>query len=90
MTTELTTPITRIKSVSKDDQTYELGGLFKNIYLDVDDKNNKLKNYTLEDLYNELKSYFTNGNFIYYSNKLPKSSQIKIWFDTTEKEEGTE
>lgn len=85
-TQELNTPITRIKSVSGP--TYELGGLFENIYLGVDD--NKLIKYTLKDLYTELKNYFNKSDFIYYSNTKPESPQIKIWFDTTVKEEGTE
>lgn len=85
MAGEKISPITRISSSS--DKPIELGSLFENVYLDYYDENNKtqLKNYTLKDLYNELKDYFSQGSFILTSSSEPtiNEPQIKIWLDTT-------
>ena len=73
------TPITKISSVSNQNVQYELGSLFKNVYLGTDDTNSdKMKNYTLKDLYNELKTYFSKNSFISYSQSEPTAQQIKV------------
>ncbi len=74
------TPITRISPAEgQDGEQYELGSLFKNVYLEMDSEN-KLINYTLEDLYNELKKYFRDNSFISYSKEEPIAQQIKVWY----------
>ena len=81
------TPITRISgpvgNQNNGKTQYELGSLFKNVYLGTDEKDpNKMINYTLEDLYNELKEYFNNNSFISYSKNEPTAQQIKVWYQT--------
>ena len=84
MAEEKISPITRIRPVDSPDEIYELGSLFKNVYLGADEQNNNtLINYTLLDLYKELKSYFSDNDFIWYSDETPEASQVKVWFDTS-------
>ena len=55
---------------------YDIGAKFENVY--VNDSNG----YTLAELYDYLKNFFSKGTFIMYSNTEPANQNVKIWFDT--------
>ena len=78
-TVEITTPITKIQQ-NGTTKIYDLGAIFKNIYLDIEE--DKLVPYTLQDFYNELKSFFDKGDFILCSNKEPTDTRVKVWYQT--------
>lgn len=56
---------------------YDIGAKFENVFLD--DNNG----YSLADLYEYLKDYFTKGIFSNYTTSEPQNQNIKVWFDTT-------
>ena len=67
----------------EENEIFEFGAPFENIYYEWTDDDNENYFFTLEDMYNYLKDFFSEGNFIKYSNNAPENENIKVWYDTS-------
>ena len=75
--------ITQIYQNNKENDKYDIGATFENVTYDYKNSNNETKRFTLKDLYEYLKKFFNNGDFVKYSDSEPTSKRIKIWYDTS-------
>lgn len=72
-----TNPIFQIKQTneSSEETVYDLGTLFSNVRLDDH------PGYSLKDFYEK---FMSEAQFIYTGDKEPTSSNIKVWYETTD------
>lgn len=70
-------PNNTITSITSNNEDYNLGALFDNVYLE----NNN--DYSLKHFYN----YLANMSYAQYSNVAPVGNNIKIWYDTSGNDE---
>ena len=63
---------------------FDFGATFDNVTCDWEE-DGITKFFTLKQLYDYLKNFFNDGTFVMYSEKEPKNSNVKVWYDTTEK-----
>ena len=74
--------ITQIYQNGKENDKYDIGATFENVTYDYKNNNGETKRFTLKELYEYLKNFFNNGDFVKYSDSEPQSERIKIWYDT--------
>jgi len=76
--------MSRITQIYQNGSTdkYDIGATFENVTYDYKDNNDETKRFTLKDLYEYLKKFFNNSDFVKYSDSEPRNERIKIWYDT--------